>query len=91
MKTFGDLIPGDKVFSFNKNNHIIFIDEITAIWFEKDAMRIRLISILNPDEWFSEFTSFIENKYLNESYINTASGFISTDEELFFSYINENL
>lgn len=31
MKTFGDLMSGDKVFSFNKNNRKIFIDEIIYI------------------------------------------------------------
>ena len=31
MKTFGDLTPGDKIFSFNKNNRTIFIDKIKYI------------------------------------------------------------
>lgn len=91
MKTFGDLIPGDKIFSFNENNRTIFIDEIKYIWFDKDHMGLRLIPILNADDWIFEFDGFIENKYLNQSYMNRGAGFISPDEELFFSYINENI
>ena len=31
MKTFRDLMSGDKIFSFNKNTREIFIDEIIYI------------------------------------------------------------
>ena len=91
MKTFGDLMPGDKIFSFNKNNRKIFIDEITDIWFDKDHICLRLMPILSADEWIPEFDSFIKNKHLNQSCMNSASAFISPDEELFFDYINENI
>lgn len=91
MKTFGDLMPGDKIFSFNKDNRKIFIDEIIYIWFDKNRMGLRLISILGIDKWIGEFDAHIENKYLNKSYINRVDGFISPDEELFFDYINEYL
>ena len=89
MKTFGDLVPGDKVFSFNKNNHITFIDKIIYIWFDKDRMSLRLSPILSVDEWIGEFDTFIEYEYLNQSCMNSINAFISPDEELFFSYINE--
>ena len=91
MKTFGDLMPGDKVFSFNKNNRKIFIDKIIYIWFDKDRMGLRLISILGIDKWIGEFDVSIKNKYLDQSYINDIYSFISLDEKLFFDYINENL
>ena len=54
MKTFGDLMPGDKIFSFNKDNRKIFIDEIIYIWFDKNRMGLRLISILGIDKWIGE-------------------------------------
>lgn len=91
MKTFGDLKAGDKIFSFNKNNRKIFIDEIIYIWFDKDRMGLRFRPILNADGWFSEFNSFIENKHLDKFYMESASSFISADEKLFFDYINENI
>ena len=91
MKTFGDLMSGDKVFSFNKNNCKIFIDEIIYIWFDKDLIGLRCRPILSADECIPEFYSFIENKYLNQSCMNSASAFISPDEKLFFDYINENV
>ena len=84
-------MPGDKVFSFNKNNRKIFIDKIIYIWFDKDRMGLRLISILGIDKWIGEFDVSIKNKYLDQSYINDIYSFISLDEKLFFDYINEYL
>lgn len=84
-------MPGDKVFSFNKNNHEIFIDEIIDIWFDIEHICLKLIPILNANELISEFKSYIEYEYLNQSYMNSASAFISPDEELFFDYINEKI
>lgn len=91
MKTFGDLMSGDKIFSFNKNTREIFIDEIIYICFGKDRMFLKLRPILSAREWIPEFHSFIENKYLDQFYENTVSDFISPDEKLFFDYINENI
>lgn len=91
MKTFGDLIPGDKIFSFNKNNHKIFIDKIIHIWLDKDRIDLRLRPILSADEWIPEFDTSIEYEYLNQFCINSRNSFISPDEELFFDYINENI
>lgn len=91
MKIFEDLIPGDRIFSFNKNSHEIFIDEIIDMWFDIEHVCLRLMPILNADEWIGEFNGFFEKKYLNQSSINSESAFISPDEELFFNYINENI
>ncbi len=93
MKTFGDLKAGDKIFSFNKDLKRIFIDEITAVIFNKYKMIIECKSIISSGElpWDNEFTSSIENKYLNKFYMESASSFISADEKLFFDYINENI
>ena len=91
MKTFGDLMSGDKIFSFNKNNRKIFIDEIIYIWFDKDRMGLKCRPILSADEYIPEFYSFIENKYLDKFYMNSVNAFISPDEKLFFDYINENI
>lgn len=91
MKTFGDLMSGDKIFSFNKSNRKIFIDKIIDIWFDKDRMGLRLRSILSAGEWIPEFDWSIEYEYLNQSCIDSRSAFISPDEELFFDYINENI
>lgn len=90
MKTFKDLMPGDRIFSFNKNTREIFIDEIIDIWFDIEYIRLRLMPILNPEEWIDEFDGIIEKKYLNQILINNESAFISPDEKLFFDYINEN-
>ena len=54
-------------------------------------MGLRLIPILNADDWIFEFDAHIENKYLNKSYMNRGAGFISPDEKLFFDYINESI
>lgn len=91
MKTFKDLMPGDKVFSFNKTNRTIFIDEMINMWFDKDLVCLKLVPILNADGWITEFNGFIEKKYLNQSCINSENAFISPNEELFFGYINENI
>ena len=84
-------MSGDKIFSFNKNNHEIFIDEIIYIRFDKDRMGLKCRPILSADECIPEFCSFIENKYLNKSCMNSVNAFISPDEKLFFDYINENI
>ena len=91
MKRFEDLISGDKVFSFNKNNRGIFIDEIIDIQFNIEHVYLRLRPILNADGWIGEFNGSFEKKYLNQFSINNASAFISPDEELFFDYINESI
>lgn len=54
-------------------------------------MGLRFRPILSAGEWIPEFDSFIENKYLNQSFMNSAGAFISPDEKLFFDYINENV